>query len=74
MSVEETCAKIFSDIDQDGNQTIDLDEFKSYFEQFKDIVLTSGDAEAVFGEIDVNNDGSLTKEELKAYISSRLKN
>lgn len=72
MSVEQRCDEIFKTIDSDGSQSIEFNEFSGYFEQFKSIVAVNGDARAVFDEIDTNRDGSLSKEELKNFISSRL--
>lgn len=72
MSVEERCEQIFQAIDRDGSQSIDLPEFEGYFAQFKSIVSVDGTAAEVFALIDTNNDGSLSKEELKNFITSRL--
>lgn len=73
MSVDQKCDEIFKAIDQDGSDSIDINEFTGYFEQFKSIVNVEGDAAATFGIIDTNADKSLSKDELKAYISARLK-
>lgn len=72
MSVEERCEQIFQAIDKDGSQSIDLAEFEVYFAQFKSLVSVQGTAAEVFALIDSNNDGSLSKEELKNFITSRL--
>lgn len=73
MSVEQRCDEIFAAIDRDGSESIDLNEFSGYFNQFESIVEVTGDAAAVFALIDTNADGSLSKDELKAFISSRLR-
>jgi len=73
MSYETACDEIFKAIDSDGSDSISIDEFKSYFNDFKDLVTVDGDAQAVFALIDVNGDGSLSKEELKEFIKNRLK-
>lgn len=73
MSVDEQCEKIFQAIDQDGSESIDLKEFSGYFANFQSFVDVTGDAQTVFKKIDTNGDGSLSKDELKAFISSRLK-
>jgi len=73
MSVDERCNEIFKAIDEDGSESIDLAEFSGYFANFQSIVNVDGDVASVFALIDTNNDGSLSKEELKEFISSRLK-
>ncbi len=73
MSSEQICEQIFKNIDQDGSESIDVNEFTNFFSQFVGIVNVTGDASSVFKEIDTNGDGSLSKEELKAFITARLK-
>ncbi len=72
MSAEERCEQIFQDIDRDGSQSIDSKEFEGYFNQFKSLVSVEGTSDEVFALIDTNGDGSLSKEELKNFITSRL--
>jgi Ca2+-binding EF-hand superfamily protein len=66
--------EIFQLIDKDNSSTIDLTEFQNYAGQINGLVPAGKTAEQVFGEIDTNNDQSLTKEELKVYIQNNKQN
>jgi len=60
--------EIFSQIDKDNSNSIELDEFKAYAGAIKGLVLAGQTPEQVFKMIDANGDGNLTIEELKQYI------
>lgn len=60
--------EIFSFIDKDSSNSIELSEFKAYAGSIKGLVLADQTPEQVFNMIDTNGDGDLTIEELKAYI------
>ena len=67
--MEARVQEIFSQIDKDDSKLIDVNEFKAYAGAIKGLVLENQTPEQVFGMIDTNNDGDLSIEELKVYIT-----
>lgn len=59
---------LFSKIDSDGSGGIDKTEFSDFAKKVKEHTGKSVKAEDVFSTYDTNNDGTLSSEEMKAFM------
>lgn len=65
-ATEEEALMIFKDLDTDGNGTISFDEFQVWYTSSE--LRLKQDVGAVFDEIDEDNDGFVSKSEVKALL------
>merc|ERR1719502_1670679 len=65
---ETAAAGVFTLIDENENDSLDMDEFKTKFKEM--FYVGDAEAEALFKSMDTNQDGALTREEfLAGYVA-----
>ena len=62
-------ASMIAEIDQDGSETVDFDEFLTLFKQREQHVFTEGEAKVIFDEFDLDEDGAITANEWKHWLN-----
>jgi calmodulin len=66
---EDELQELFAQTDSDGDQTIDVLEFRAMMREL-DPEMSAQDAEIGFREIDIDNDGEIDFEEFRAWWES----
>ena len=66
--------ELFSKYDGDGNDVLDFNEFRPFINRFYPAhkKFTADEARILFKTVDINNDGSIQKQEMVQFIYKLL--
>ena len=67
-------SSMIAEIDRDGSETVDFDEFLTLFKQREQHVFTEGDAKTIFDEFDLDQDGAITADDWKHWLNRPNRN
>ncbi|CDW88901.1 calcium-binding protein [Stylonychia lemnae] len=72
MSIESTVEAIWAEYDTNGDGAINAEESKAFFESLiaarPDLGLSSDNLATWFSELDSDNDGAISKDEMTVYL------